>query len=78
MTYRLVGRRGEGGGQVCASGREAAECVVELKGGPEMHALLVKKMMLIALDKPDSQRFSTLNLDPLNPKPYLFRPEPCT
>jgi hypothetical protein len=37
---------------VCQSGRDAAESVCELKAESRMHAVLVYRMLLTALDKP--------------------------
>ena len=42
--------------QVCQSGREASQCVIELTGDAQMHALLVQHMLVIAFDKAEHQR----------------------
>jgi len=41
---------------VCQSARDAAESVVALKAPVDMHALLVHKMLLVALDKSECDR----------------------
>ena len=42
--------------QVCQSGREASECVIELNGDAHMHALLVQHILVSAFDKPEHHR----------------------